>query len=168
MLLLTAHELPSTSSALEITVSVKIGLWISIFSHWICSRVLIIIGWGFFFMYILFYFTHNFILTLKISSLCENTSVRISHVFCILFHPGLVVMDLRCKKQDSTQVCVCACVCVGGGGSQGSLYAVILAIRLTDNPAILYSTHVCTRTRTHTDLCASTCTDTCMCTLCTH
>lgn len=114
-----------TCAAREIPVSVKTGLRVSIFSHGMCPRVLIFIDWGF------FSFISCIILFPLWSSCscCECVSVHISHMFCILFHPGLLVMGLRCKMQDSR----------GGGAGAISPYTFFM---ISGSNTILYSTHI--------------------------
>lgn len=109
------------------------------FSRWMSSRVLIFIGRGFFSC--IFSFISRIILfgLWRDLSFCEFPGFRISHMFCILFHRGLVVMDLRCKTQGSTEVRE------GGGQVQYCLFAVILAIRFTH-----------TNTHTHWFMCWNT------------
>lgn len=113
----------------------KIGLWICFFFH-PCSYLHKL---GIFFMYILFYFTHNFILTLKIFLL-----LRISQCwyFTHVLHP--ISSQIGCnglKMYNAGQHW-------SGGGwcwVQYWLFIVILAIRFP----VLYSTPVYACTYTH-------------------
>jgi len=97
-------QLMSSARPLEIAASVKIGLCVRILAHWVRFWALISNGRGFCSCIFSFISRSNFLPALKIYfSSREFARVRTSHVFCILFHPGLVVMDLRCKTQDRAE-----------------------------------------------------------------